>query len=165
MMDVGEEQFAKGNYIMNVLRVELICKSCKRLRATQLKCVHMLDQYPPWKSEEKMRVLQILLAKQREVLMRESMGVLEQDSNEIFDQDTIDDFINRPTFLANDIPPKYVFVCVDPNGGGISDKKSRIGLVAACRYESKTVVSHCCIASLVFSSRPVFVNSSSCCCC
>lgn len=142
MLEVGKREKERGNYIMNVEDVELICGPCKRIRSTALKCIHMMDQYPPWKSEDKMRILQILLADQREILMRESMGVLDDDTNDIFDQASIDRFSTRPNFSPpKERLPAYVYICVDPNSSGLGEKKSRMGVVALTRFEGRTVVS------------------------
>jgi hypothetical protein len=63
---------ATGLPIFNKYELELACKRCKD-RGTPEKCKHNLKYIPPWKSQEKLDVVKIILKDMTHVLKRESM--------------------------------------------------------------------------------------------
>lgn len=63
-----------------------------------------------------------------------SMGQITNDAASVFSQKLVDDLMTRPAWqLAT--PPKYIFLGVDPNGGGSSD----LAIITCC-FENNNLI-------------------------
>ncbi len=97
-----------------------ICNACLRLpdRAEQIKCTHVKNS-AHWLSQASMRKLRALYEANPEDAIREFGGVSVSDHKPVIDQQHMHRFVTKQRWLQRS-PPRRVFICVDPNGGGNS---------------------------------------------
>jgi len=111
--DRPEESFFR------VLQCEQICKDCQKLeRVKQIACNHIRNN-AHWLSARKIRELKTLYEASPEDAIREFGGLVVSDTLPAFRKEEIARlFASAPyTTLA---PPKFIFTCCDPSGGGPS---------------------------------------------
>jgi hypothetical protein len=108
-----------GENLFNTLRVGLSCDKCQKAgKATE--CTHMASIIPPWKSAAKFSMVKAIYGDRKDLLARESMGQITNDAASVFSQKLVDGLMNRPEWeLRNNA--QFVFLGVDPNGGGSSE--------------------------------------------
>lgn len=122
-----EMKDATGENMFNTIKVALICDKCQKSKNPE-KCTHNFDVIPEWKSKAKLDMVKALYGDNVELLKRESMGCITQDSMSVFKQNYVDAFFDRKPY-ALDAPIKYVFMTMDPTGGGDG---SDCSLVTTC---------------------------------
>lgn len=111
-----------GEFLFDVLTVDLVCKRCKERGVNKEKCVHNLHRLPPWKSAEKQKkILQMMSnGANAAVYMRENMGSIESSAIQYcFTKKHIDGFYHRREYHWQSFP-QVIFTVVDPSGGGPS---------------------------------------------
>jgi hypothetical protein len=108
-----------GESLFRVCDCQLVCEDCRKLdRELQIKCNHV-KQTPPWLSEERTRKWKMITMSDPATALREYAGIIEDDFQPCFSKELLNRmFTNPPVSIA--YSPKYIFVAVDPNGGGIS---------------------------------------------
>jgi len=74
---------------------------------------------PPWKSIAKLDMVRALYADQGDLMQRESMGAITDDAKSLFESDKVVAFLHEKSFQLSS-PPDYIFMAMDPNGGGTS---------------------------------------------
>jgi hypothetical protein len=106
-----------GTPLFQSIQVNLVCEACMKTDHPE-RCQHKMSEMPRWLSSTKMEVVKALLSGDPAMLMRESLGVSAESTTRAFKDDSIKDFLTRPRMD----PPavKFVFVSVDPSGGGES---------------------------------------------
>lgn len=105
--------------LFNTLRVGLSCQKCQK-EGKAATCTHMKDVIPPWKSAAKFDMVAAIYGDRKDLLARESMGQITNDAASVFSQKLVEELMSRPVWkLRNN--SKFVFLGVDPNGGGSSD--------------------------------------------
>jgi len=62
------------------------------------------------------------------------MGQITNDAASVFSQKLVDEFSARPLWQLK-TPPKFIFLGVDPNGGGSSD----LAIISMC-FESNNLI-------------------------
>jgi hypothetical protein len=60
--------------IFNTYQLQLICNRCKKKEKPE-KCIHNLKYIPPWKSEQKLDIVKIIMKDMAHILKRESLYV------------------------------------------------------------------------------------------
>jgi hypothetical protein len=109
----------KGEYFFNTIKIGLICAKCQ-LSDNPTACTHMKDAIPPWKSAEKLEMVSALYGVKKDLMARESMGVVTQDQASVFRMAWIDNFLKRVVKTISP-HPGFIFTACDPSGGGKSE--------------------------------------------
>jgi len=108
-----------GARVFHVFEAKNACDKCIEELKDPSKCPHVALDRPAWKSKEKQRIVQALYKNNQTLLLRESMGIITDDSSGLFDKQAIQSLLQAPR-----TPPSSstncVFLAIDPNGGGAS---------------------------------------------
>ena len=82
------------------------------------------------------------------------MGQITNDAASVFSQKLVDDLMTRPAWqLAT--PPKYIFLGVDPNGGGSSD----LAIITCCFENNNLIFCGCeTYPAKVSNIKPFFLS-------
>jgi len=108
-----------GKELFRNIQVGLSCEACK-LAGKAESCEHNQDEIPPWKSREKFDMVKALYGDKKDLLLRESMGIVTEDQTSLYRKAWVDHFMASHTLL--DAPmPRFFLVACDPNGGGDSN--------------------------------------------
>ena len=106
-----------GQELFRNIQVGLACEECKAAGKAE-SCLHNQDDIPPWKSREKFDMVKALYGDKKDLLMRESMGIVTEDQTSLYRKSWVDEFLGN----AVDKPsPRFILVACDPNGGGDSN--------------------------------------------
>ena len=117
--EMFELKGADNKPLFNTLRVGLACDRCiKAGKSTE--CTHMKDIIPPWKSAAKFDMVKSVYGDRKDLLARESMGQITNDAASVFSQKQVDILMRKPLWRLKNAA-QYVYLGVDPNGGGTSD--------------------------------------------
>lgn len=122
-----------GASLFNTLRTGLSCQKCID-EGKAAECTHMASVIPPWKSQAKFEMVKAIYGSRKDLLARESMGQITNDAASVFSQGMVEDFFRRSLWTLRN-PVKFVFLGVDPNGGG----DSQLAIVTMC-YEMNNLV-------------------------
>jgi len=134
-----------GEKLFNQISVSMVCDDCKAGGQPE-KCTHMKHLLPKWKSGGKQDMVRQIYGDNSADMLRESMGVTTNDSSCVFDDKWLNVFTSRPLYTPKNTP-SFIFVAVDPNGGG----NSQMAIVtlymdsnnfAVCGIESHAVKGH-----------------------
>ena len=134
-----------GEKLFNQINVSMVCEDCK-LGAHPENCTHMKHLLPKWKSGGKQDMVRQIYGENTADMLRESMGVTTNDSAAVFDDEWLHIFATRPVYSPVNTP-RFVFVAVDPNGGG-SSQMAIVSMYmdannfAVCGIESHAVKGH-----------------------
>ena len=124
----------KGEFFFNTMKIGLVCPKCQTSK-NPTACTHMKDVVPPWKSADKLEMVKALYGVRKDLLARESMGLITQDQSSVFKMSWINNFLKR-----NDVPllqaPKVIFTSCDPSGGG----KSEMGIISLTMIRGQITV-------------------------
>jgi len=108
-----------GNELFRNIQVGLACSVCVAAgRGSE--CEHNQDAIPPWKSREKFDMVKALYGDRKDLLMRESMGIVTEDQTSLFRVQWVDAYIAAVTHIVSP-RPSFILVACDPNGGGDSN--------------------------------------------
>lgn len=106
-----------GKELFRNIQVGLACAACVAAGKAD-SCEHNQDEIPPWKSREKFDMVKALYGDRKDLLMRESMGIVTEDQSSLFRAQWVDDFMESVMSMPTE--PRFVLVACDPNGGGDS---------------------------------------------
>lgn len=84
-----------------------------------IKCTHNVSAMPPWKNTRRHARYARLYQGQEALGLRENAGIVTNDGTPAFPPEAIDMMFNLPR-QSIDKSPDYMFMTVDPNGGGPS---------------------------------------------
>jgi len=108
-----------GLGFFKVVDCVLVCEACRKLdRDEQIKCQHVKQQ-AHWLSKNKTNKMMQLYKDDPATALRELTGIIEDDHSPCFPKEMVARLFDAPPLSTNYIP-KYIFVAVDPNGGGPS---------------------------------------------
>jgi len=107
-----------GKPLFNQLRIGMSCKKCQDA-GKAADCTHMASVVPPWKSAAKFDMVKAIYGDRKDILARESMGQITNDAASIFSQGMVEKLLAKQPWVLKS-GAKYVFLGVDPNGGGDS---------------------------------------------
>jgi hypothetical protein len=107
-----------GKPLFNTLRMGLSCDKCQKM-GKAADCTHMASVTPPWKSAAKFDMVKAIYGDRKDLLARESMGQITNDAASIFAQGMVEKLLAKSCWVLKN-KAKYVFLGVDPNGGGDS---------------------------------------------
>ena len=94
------------------------CEKCQRL-GKAAECTHMASVIPPWKSQAKFDMVKSIYGDRKDLLARESMGQITNDAASVFSQGMVEKMLKKSPWVMKN-KAKFVFLGVDPNGGGDS---------------------------------------------
>ncbi len=131
-----------GEDFFNVIMIDLVCSSCRRLPKSKWQdCRHLDDTIlPPWKSKDKnIRAKTLQTADPNSGRnARESMGIITGDYNRALPEDYIRktfEFETRKYHEVTHDPPR-IYICMDPDGGG----QSRLSVISGFICRGDTIV-------------------------
>lgn len=123
-----------GQPFFRTIRVSLVCEKCREA-GVGAQCTHKQDLIPPWKSAAKLDMVRALYAEQGDLMQRESMGAITDDAKSLFSSQVVTSFMKEaPVEIM--FEPSYVFMALDPNGGGAS----QMAVVSIVLHERKLIV-------------------------
>lgn len=108
-----------GNNVFEVLEARSACPICIETLKDPSKCPHVNLERPTWKSKDKQQVVKALYGGNKQMLLRESMGVVTEGDNGIFDKYQVRELFSKERSNLS-VNVKHVFVAIDPTGGGPS---------------------------------------------
>lgn len=103
----------------SVIKFTMACAACQKSKAPW-KCTHKVGEIPHWQNEESIEEAKQLLADDPLIQYRELMGGSLDDAAKVFSREQLNELENRPEVGLNMKKPKFVFIAVDPAGGGSS---------------------------------------------
>lgn len=126
LMDITDDD---GELLFKTIRIALWCPDC--LANSKGKddeaCPHREDLIPPWKSSERMRIIHKIMSDDQELFARENMGLLVGDQRYFISQALLKQMLAIPRVQFSDALVHYIFVGIDPSGGG---SQSRFSIVS-----------------------------------
>jgi hypothetical protein len=124
----GDPFFVIHNFVM-------ACENCLD-EGTPETCTHMFNQLPPWQSARKHKKIRAMMEDQKELMIRETMGIQSDAFGQAFKTRALRAFVRRVQMpLKTALLPRQVFITIDPSGGG----QSHFALVS-CYYENGLMV-------------------------
>lgn len=123
-----------GEKLFNSIELSLVCDACKRGPHPE-RCTHMSHLLPKWKSSEKQSMVRQIYAENSQDMLRESMGVITEETTAVFEASWINAFKERPRYREAQAFP-YIWVACDPNGGG----ESQMAIVTVAIEKSTYVI-------------------------
>lgn len=115
----------EGEDIFTSIKVELMCPDC--LEKGVSACSHKVEPPPAWKSEKRRKMQEAIYRGNRRYYLREVLGVPIPTDIHVFPGQLVDSFLtpalqHNPVLPSVDplgvLPAKFVFIGIDPCGGG-----------------------------------------------
>jgi len=143
-----------GKSFFRICQCAMICEDCRKLPMDeQIFCGHVTDQ-PHWLSSKKGARLKQLYKADPATAIKEFGGIVEDKFIPCFPKASLHSLFTQPTFQTTSAP-EYIFTCVDPSGGGVSQ-------LAICSGYYDTYKNY--VVSFIYQNGPiqysVFVASS-----
>lgn len=108
-----------GKSLFRHVQCQMICEECRKLEMEeQIFCNHV-KQTPHWLSSKKGARLKLLYLADPATAIKEFGGIIQDNFVPCFPRDLIHQMFSNPTYLTESTP-EYVFITVDPSGGGMS---------------------------------------------
>ena len=105
-----------GRELFRNIKVGLACEACIAAGKGE-SCEHNQDVIPPWKSRDKFDMVKTLYGDRKDLLLRESVGLVTEDQSSLYRQEWVTHFA---THLISPPTPRFILIACDPNGGGDS---------------------------------------------
>jgi hypothetical protein len=138
------------NPFFRVVDFGMSCKACKRLGKSE-SCPHTLVTLPAWKPKAAQRMMKQLLAHDKTAYEREVLGIVVSTTTPMFKEELVTRFRRRRRFkFCIDKPPHYVYVTVDPSGGGFQSDFAVVSM--AHELGDYAVRLYSCAARIIISS-------------
>lgn len=106
-----------GKELFRSIKVGLACEACIAA-GTADSCEHNQDDIPPWKSRDKFDMVKALYGDRKDLLLRESVGLVTEDQSSLYRETWVKSFMGAITTVDH---PRFILVACDPNGGGDSN--------------------------------------------
>lgn len=116
---MAEMRTSTGEKVFEVLRVEMACQKCVETLADPTMCPHVDVVPPAWKDQNKRKVSEALYGGKKELLLRETMGIVYGAQGQVWPSSRIRGFLSAPRIKRSDTP-RLLFTAIDPCGGGSS---------------------------------------------
>ena len=111
----------EGKPFFRVIRAGRICDACQSLPyAQKINCDHTRST-EHWKSDHKVERLKCLYKGKEGRALLELGGVTASDFEPAFDSEAIARLFEAQQDYVCRMAPEFIFLCVDPNGGGPSE--------------------------------------------
>lgn len=112
---------SSGQPVFKVMRVQMACQKCIDTLSDPTKCQHV-DVIPPaWKDAERQEVSKALYGQNKQLLLRETMGIITGNVGQVWNNNAVRGFFATPRLLM-ETTPLVLFTMVDPSGGGGSQQ-------------------------------------------
>lgn len=108
--------------VFNNHEIKYICDTCQSLALTTGACIHLQHRRPEWLGL-KDGIARKIFGDDDEVLLRETMGILVEDTNSCFPSHLIDALQRKP-FVNTYGSVNYVVMSIDPAAGTDVEEKS-----------------------------------------
>ena len=102
--------------LFKTIRIGLACQACM-IKGKGTECTHKTEFVPPWKSQDATNKVSEIMRSNRTLYMREHQGMLAGDTVYYFKAPLVQSFRELPLWDF-DHHPEFLFVGVDPSGGG-----------------------------------------------
>ena len=106
-----------GKELFRSIKVGLACEACIAAGKAD-SCEHNQDVIPPWKSRDKFDMVKALYGDRKDLLLRESVGLVTEDQSSLYREAWVTCFMES---VISPPVPQFVIVACDPNGGGDSN--------------------------------------------
>lgn len=106
-----------GKELFRNIKVGLACDACVAAGKGD-SCEHNQDVIPPWKSRDKFDMVKALYGDRKDLLLRESVGLVTEDQSSLYREPWVVAFMESVVTVDH---PRFVLVACDPNGGGDSN--------------------------------------------
>ena len=117
--ELFEIKDAAGQPFFETVKIGMACKACIKAGTAET-CTHPTPQYtPPWQGEDRDLLMASLYGNRKDLLARETRGLITSDNDTAWDHDSIDAFFERRVPIST--PLQLVLTACDPNGGGDSE--------------------------------------------
>lgn len=107
-----------GQLLFKTIRIALCCSECISKFKDGEVCPHRDDLIPPWKSSERLKVIQRILDDDPDLNARENLGLLTDGHQFFVSRDLLQRMLNLPRPRFSGCPAPFVFIGIDPSGGG-----------------------------------------------
>lgn len=135
-----------GEPFFYVCDCQLICEECRKLKPDKrILCDHV-KQTAHWLSKKKSERIKVLYGSDSATIAKELLGVIADDYLPCFPAEFIQETFNTPPILTKS-SPKYVFITVDPSGGGMS----QLGICSGYYTDHMEFV----VGPIIYSNRHV----------
>lgn len=145
----------------------MACEAC-RLTDNPAGCTHLKNLIPPWQSSSKHEKIKALMSDQQELLNQEVFGISNSKTENVFTEKSVMKFIKSVSKNPAYIP--YVYISIDPNGGGDSNfalissiiDRGRVSIIGCESVKSKTVEMNFSSLKMHYdklNENPIFKNS------
>lgn len=106
-----------GRELFRSIKVGLACEACIAAGKAD-SCEHNQDAIPPWKSRDKFDMVKALYGDRKDLLLRESVGLVTEDQSSLYREAWVNTFMDSIMTIDK---PQFILVACDPNGGGDSN--------------------------------------------
>lgn len=108
-----------GESFFRVCDCQMICEDCRKLEPDQQILCNHVKQTAKWLNSKKGQRLKLLYGADSATVAKEMMGIIADDYLPCFPAERIEAmFAASPKVTLSS--PQYVFITVDPSGGGVS---------------------------------------------
>lgn len=114
MADMRDES---GRLVFEVMRVQMACAMCAETLEDPTQCPHVDVLPPAWKDESRRAVSKALYEGNRELLLRETLGIISSAPGQVWPSVKIRGFVTAPRVELRE-SPRLIFTALDPSGGG-----------------------------------------------
>ena len=121
-----------GNALFRSIKVGLACEACVAAGKAD-SCEHNQDDIPPWKSRDKFDMVKALYGDRKDLLLRESVGLVTEDQSSLYRATWVTHFLESYMQVEH---PRFILVACDPNGGG----DSHMAIVSATFAQGSMVI-------------------------
>ena len=135
---MAEMKTSDGVPVFEVMKVQLACDECIATKDDPTTCQHV-DVIPPaWKDKNRQKASIALYGNNKQLLLRETMGIITGSVGQVWSNNTIRGFIYAPRVRMRSAP-LLLFTIVDPSGGGGSQQ----AIASVALYKSDNSISQC----------------------
>jgi hypothetical protein len=106
-----------GTPMFHVVKVNMMCDACRAQGKEEHECKHA-PQPPPWKNIENQERTRLIYGAKTTMFRREILGQITDEGGLAFAPDSLVRFFQRSRFEERHDTPRYIYVALDPNGGG-----------------------------------------------
>ena len=143
-----------GEPFFRICDCQMICEDCRKLeQEKQILCNHV-KQTAKWLSSKKGQRLKLLYGADSATVAKEMMGLIADDYLPCFPVELINEMFEAPPKMTTSTP-EYVFITVDPSGGGVS----QLGICSGYYDDDLNFVVSYLNGPMINSSRAAFSNS------
>ena len=101
--------------LFHSIKIGLMCDSCQQRGVA--KCPHRIHRLPHWKSAERQRKVEAIMAGDEKLMLRETRGMIVGSRNFVFQPDWLDVLYRKPLYSWQ-MNVQWLSIGIDPSGGG-----------------------------------------------